>query len=798
LVGEIGRPGTRACMSSEKRKGERLNLSRRSFLKASGATGLVVFAAGGAKPAARSSDSSTPPPPVVGEGVTTEKWINSSCLNCPARCATSIRVVNGKAVRITGNRLSQVAEGDLCPRGHIGLQVLYDSARVSTPLKRTNPEKGRDVDPGWKPVSWSDALDEVTGRLRALRDGGAPEQLAMFTGLNARSDEDLVARFAAAWGTPNLIANDTLENEAVRVGRWLADGNYSHVAYDLGRASYVLAFGASIVESERPLARNLRMWGKMRRERPTRAKVVVIDPRYSVTAAKADQWLPINPGTDGALALSIAGVLISEGLYDRDFVSKYTTGFDSFKASVLDAYRPETVANVTGIKADTIRQIARDFGATRPALAWVGRGVAGWPGGALTSYAIFCLNALVGAINAPGGVLYQEEPHYRPMPAVVDDGPARDGRKKLRLDGRALEFSSDQPVAANMAAAGIIAGQPYPVKIAIGFNSNFNMTAPGAPIWNEALKKLPYYVHVTPFVSEMALYADILLPATTFLEQWGYDHSPPGSGFAEVRIKQPVVAVESSARSAGDIVFELARRLGGTVGSSFGDLGSSMADSFDGPGKDTRAFVKYRTADILPWTEFAEKGVWVGAAYRYGSYEGTFKTPSGKFEFVSRFLAEWDKSLSSMAAPGVPRYVAPVFLGDEKQFPLLLGTYQPLLTMEGGSQNYPWAQEVFLAMHGVGWTSFAEINRETAHSLHIKDGDDVWVESRFGRLKLKARVIEWVNPAVVAIARGQGHYAPGKWQNGIGVNPNDIVGVDYDRFSGQSALFNTRVKVYRA
>ena len=100
-------------------------------------------------------------------------------------------------------------------------------------------------------------------------------------------------------------------------------------------------------------------------------------------------------------------------------------------------------------------------------------------------------------------------------------------------------------------------------------------------------------------------------------------------------------------------------------------------------------------------------------------------------------------------------------------------------------------------MHGVGWCNFAEINRETAHELHISDRDEVWVESQFGRLKLKARVTDWVNPGVVAVAHGQGHYAPGKWQQGIGVNPSDIVGMDFDRLSGQSALFNTRVKVYR-
>jgi thiosulfate reductase/polysulfide reductase chain A len=155
-------------------------------------------------------------------------------------------------------------------------------------------------------------------------------------------------------------------------------------------------------------------------------------------------------------------------------------------------------------------------------------------------------------------------------------------------------------------------------------------------------------------------------------------------------------------------------------------------------------------------------------------------------------------SSSFVSQPGAPRHVPPPFLGDETDYPHLLSTYQPVLNMENGSQNYPWAQEIFLAMHGFGWNSFAELNAETAHELGIRDLDEVWVESQFGRLRLKARVTEWIKPEVVAIARGQGHYAPGEWQKGMGVNPNDIVGVDYDRLSGQSALFSTRVRIYKA
>jgi anaerobic selenocysteine-containing dehydrogenase len=188
----------------------------------------------------------------------------------------------------------------------------------------------------------------------------------------------------------------------------------------------------------------------------------------------------------------------------------------------------------------------------------------------------------------------------------------------------------------------------------------------------------------------------------------------------------------------------------------------------------------------------------VGLAYRYDNYSRIFKTSSGKFEFPSAALDDSVRRLSMVKVTNMPGYKPSPFLGDESKYPYILITYQPLLTLENGSQDYAWAQEIALVMHGVGWTSLAEINTEVAHSLHIRDGDEVWVESPYGRLKFKARVTEWVRPEVVAIARGQGHYAPGKWQKGIGANPNDIIGLESDPLSGQSALFNTRVRVYRA
>ena len=135
---------------------------------------------------------------------------------------------------------------------------------------------------------------------------------------------------------------------------------------------------------------------------------MVINPRYSVTAAKSDEWIPINPGTDGALAMALAHVIVSEELYDKGFVRDWSVGFEAYKKLALSQYSPEDVSKITGVLPETIRRIAREFARTRPALALRGQESINWPEGSFTSYAIYCLNALVGSIDVPGGVLYQE------------------------------------------------------------------------------------------------------------------------------------------------------------------------------------------------------------------------------------------------------------------------------------------------------------------------------------------------------------------------------------------------------
>ncbi|MEK7777714.1 MAG: molybdopterin-dependent oxidoreductase, partial [Chloroflexota bacterium] len=296
-------------------------LTRRQFVKAGAAT------AGAAAGAILLGPTLNLGSLVQGEkraSAATAQWVASGCNGCVGWCPLRVKVVDGKAVKIAGNPNSKWTRGKLCPRGRLNLQILYDPDRVKKPLKRTNPQKGRDQDPGWVEISWEEAIATIAGKLKDLRDKGMPERFALFRGRYTPLDADILySRFAKAYGTPNAISHSAICDETNKSGNWYARGKYSYSAPDLEDANYILAFGTPFLESHRPTTGVLAAWPEGRRGRAIRPKTVVVDPRYSMTASRADEWIPINPGTDGALALGMAHHILTLGLWDRKFVGDF-------------------------------------------------------------------------------------------------------------------------------------------------------------------------------------------------------------------------------------------------------------------------------------------------------------------------------------------------------------------------------------------------------------------------------------------------------------------------------------------
>src|SRR4030043_629016 len=370
-----------------------------------------------------------------------EYWSTGICLQCPSGCGLRIRSVNHWPVKLEGIKDYPINKGRLCPKGQSGLQVLYDPDRIHHPLKR----KGKRGDGDWEKISWEEGIGLITEKLKALRQKGRPQSLVVMGGRYRGHMADLMARFMEAYGSPNHLGNPARGSEGILKGHFFTMGVRDFLPIHWEEVNYVLSFGASLLEASRPSLRNLWGYGYLRRGRPgIRGKMVQIEPRFSVTASKADQWIPIQPGTDGALALGIAHWIIKEKKYDRQFIDRYTFGFENwkdsdgkshigFKTLVLKEYSPRQVSSLTGVPEETIVQIAQEFSSHRPSIAISGRGVGMQTNGTYSQMAVDSLNALVESIDKPGGLLFQKRPPFQKWPAIQKDGVAEKDFSQHRI-----------------------------------------------------------------------------------------------------------------------------------------------------------------------------------------------------------------------------------------------------------------------------------------------------------------------------------------------------------------------------
>jgi anaerobic selenocysteine-containing dehydrogenase len=298
-----------------------------------------------------------------------------------------------------------------------------------------------------------------------------------------------------------------------------------------------------------------------------------VDTRFSMTAAKADEWLPVRPGTDAALALGIAHVIVRDGLQDQAFLRDHGFGFEDwvdesghrhegFRTMILRDYKPSSVAARTGVSEEKITRIAHEFGNARPAIAMGDRGVSRYPNGLYTRWSIHCLNALVGNIDQPGGILTPPEIPFTPLPSLVADPVAEHGRTRPRIDGAGTADAPLATSAVHRLPDAIRSGEPYPVKAAFLYHANPLFSLPAALRMREALDRVPFVVSFSPYLDESALASDLVLPDHIFLERWQDDPTPRNVGFPVLGIRRPARAPLYDTRATSDVLFALAKALG--------------------------------------------------------------------------------------------------------------------------------------------------------------------------------------------------------------------------------------------
>lgn len=850
--------------------GDARGTTRRRFLQGTVGGGLVAAIGGGPLLSHLAPLAQTEVP------ASELKWIASTCQGCTSWCPVQVGVLDGRAIKVRGNPHSRANHGEICPRPHIALQQLYDPDRIKVPMKRTNPKKGRDEDPQFVPITWDEAMDMIAEKMMELRANNESHKFALFRGRYSFLRDVFYYGIPKIFGSPNNISHSAICAEAEKFGPYYTEGFWDYRDYDLENTRFVLCWGADPLSSNRQVPHAISIWGQVR----DRAKIAVIDPRLSVTAAKADEWLPVIPGEDAALAVAMAHVILVEGLWSREFVGDFAEGENLFRAGEnvdesafeeihtngvvtwwnleLKDRTPAWAAEQCGIPAEQIRRVAIDFARAAPqAISWVSPGACMQARGGYAAMAAHALNGLVGSADHIGGTAQKPQVPVNAIPdyAEYQDEQAKTNGKQPKIDQRGtLPFpalnkgKSGGGVVTNNAADGMLQQDPYEIKMAIAYWANFAFSCSGTQRWEEALSKLPFFVHITTNASETTMFADVVLPAAHQLfEKWGFLKSQQNM-YGCLSLTQPVVQPMWDVRQdETEIPWMIAQKL---AEKGFDNLLRYYKEAFADPQTGARpenrqdftlTCVKMLTqpcwdpthADygkygdkVDGWDDFVAKGVWNSHRYEPKKLWGKFKTETGKFEFYSETLKKALAAHAKKHAVSVdqvleatnytargeiaflPHFEPALRWGEKSEYPLVFFEHRSRLNREGRSANCTWYQAHKNADPGdENWDDVLKMNPVDAQSLGLKDRQMVKVTSPTGEITVRLKLWEGVRPGTVTKCYGQGHWAYGRiaaknFQKHIplGGNNNQIQPAEYERLSGSTARHGgvTRVKVTSA
>lgn len=670
-------------------------MTRRSFIKTMAATGAVAAAGSGLKPSLRAlAETDEAPFPESG------KWMPTTCQGCTSWCSVQAYIVDGRATKVRGNPNSKVNGKNSCPRSHMALQQVYDPDRIRTPMKRTNPEKGRGHDPKFVPISWDEALGTVADKIMELRKNEETYKYMLMRGRYSYMRDILYDRMTKIIGSPNNISHSAICAEAEKFGPYYTEGLWDYRQYDVKNARYVILWGADPISANRQVSYYLGQWGDML----DRATVAVIDPRLSATATKADEWLPIKPGEDGALAVSMAHIILTEGLWYKPFVGDFDENspvkkfepskaipeeFESVSEDGVAVTTPtfhdehsyglikwwntelkhktaEWAAKKTGLPAEQIKRVAIEYAKAAPhAICWVGGGPAMQVRGGYSSMAAHALNGLVGSVDNVGGTLTANKEYTKEFPKPDDfmDEIAKAGKKHKKIDHRGRKefpcLKKGKPgdaVVTNRAADGILNDDPNEIKVAVGYMNNFVFSCPGTERWEHALAKIPFLVHITTNASEFSWFADIILPSVHHMfEKWGYVKSH-ANGYRHVTLLQPVIDKHLDVKTdETEIPWLIAEKLAERGFDNLSRHYKEYKDPETGQApKDEKEFalyaLKYATQNLWDpkkyeggdkingWSELTKRGVWNSDPYPFRKRWSHMKTKTEKFEFYSETL----------------------------------------------------------------------------------------------------------------------------------------------------------------
>ncbi|HKS41732.1 MAG TPA: molybdopterin-dependent oxidoreductase [Blastocatellia bacterium] len=638
-------------------------------------------------------------------------WKASTCAMCDAGCGIVVRTREHKANKIEGNPLHPVNRGALCARGQAGLQMLYNPDRIRGPLKRAG-ERGSGQ---FEEISWDEAIKTLADKLREIKAQGRQDSSAFLTTDLRGVTAHVATRLMRAYGGTPLLTLPLFNEEGAREISW--ERQNGNIVFDIANATYLLSFGERFLETWRSPVMYSLAYGEFRRATgKARGRFVHTEPRMSLTAANADEWLPAAVDKENLLALAIAQVIAREGL------SRVPLSPEFIKE--LEAFAPEKSAEAIDLPADKIIRIAREFATSERPLA-IGSSNSN------KRAAAELLNHLVANTQKRGGVILpQPSDYYGPL-------------EKLRI-----EYPLGGKLPPNYLPA-LLSGKAYSALLIHRFNP--------AHITPHILDKLaagPFIASFSSFMDETAAMSDLVLPDHTSFESWDIQSSYPATKGMVITLSQPVLKPQLNTKQTADVLLAVSRELGGEVAAAlpFASAEDIVKQSAADLSK-RRGSIK---ADENPedfWKTFAERGVWVGEAE-------SATQPTNADTGAAPPTVETLKNMS---------FVEPQPATGE-EYSLNLMIYEHPTLGDGSFANLPGLQELPDSMTGVMWGSWVEVNPKTAASLGIADGDLVEVVTRHGSLRVPAVLYPAIRPDTIAMPFGQGHTAYGRYAKDRGAN----------------------------
>ena len=650
--------------------------------------------------------------------------LKSVCRSCHGGCGVLLHVRDGVLVKVEGDRESPLNHGRLCPIGTVTVDIVNHPDRLKYPRRRIGPRGSGQ----WTRISWDEALDEISERLLAIREKFGPEAIALGTG-TGRHHIRWVSRFGHALGTPNWCEPGFAQCFHPRVNTCiLTFGDFPVSDFTGGTPPACMLFWGHNPLNSGPDGETR---FNVREALDTNPKVIVVDPRETELARRADIWLQLRPGTDDALALAFLNVIIGEEIFDAPFVKQWTYGFDALRSHVR-TFTPEWASPITWVPADKIRGAARLFARTKPAMLEWGCAIEHTPKCIQTIRAISMIPALSGNVDVPGGWVFGMHGIGR-FPSLIENLTPEANAKRLGAD----RFKLLAGEGADLPAAHIPTllqamreGKPYPVKAFLVFGNNTLTTYANSSLVYKSLMNLDYMVCADLFMTPTAELADIVLPAALWPEIDQLAGLPTVAANV-VLANQRAVRI-GECKSDEEIFVELARRMKLPVGTE------SVEDVLNGQ--------LARGGLDITFEQLKEKGS-VIVPFKYRKYEdGGFRTPTGKIELYStRFEELGYAPLPYYEEPPESPVSQPDIFED---YPLILTTGARIPCFFNSEHRQ------IENLRKARRDPMTEIHPETAARYGIKKGDWMWIETKRGRIRQRAKVTTGIDPRVIAAEHG--------------------------------------------